>query len=65
MADQTFAARGGWPVILGTLMEGGDLDADTARVIASRERDAVRGRQLLGQEAALQLDRHLVLALLA
>ena len=27
-----FAARGGWPVILGTLMEGGDLDADTARV---------------------------------
>ena len=32
MADQTFAARGGWPVILGTLMEGGDLDADTARV---------------------------------
>ncbi len=32
MADQTFAARGGWPVILGTLLEGGDLDADTARV---------------------------------
>lgn len=32
MADQTFAAHGGWPVILGTLMEGGDLDADTARV---------------------------------
>ena len=32
MADQGFAARGGWPVILGTLMEGGDLDADTARV---------------------------------
>jgi len=32
VADQTFAARGGWPVILGTLMEGGDLDADTARV---------------------------------
>ena len=32
MADQGFAAHGGWPVILGTLMEGGDLDADTARV---------------------------------
>jgi anthranilate phosphoribosyltransferase len=32
VADQTFAARGGWPVILGTLMEGDDLDADTARV---------------------------------
>ena len=32
MADQTFAARGGWPVVLGTLMEGADLDADTARV---------------------------------
>ena len=32
MADQTFAARGGWPVILGTLLEGGDLDADTARL---------------------------------
>jgi anthranilate phosphoribosyltransferase len=32
VADQTFAARGGWPVILGTLLEGGDLDADTARV---------------------------------
>ena len=32
MADQTFAARGGWPVVLGTLMEGDDLDADTARV---------------------------------
>jgi anthranilate phosphoribosyltransferase len=32
MADQGFAARGGWPVVLGTLMDGGDLDADTARV---------------------------------
>ncbi len=32
MADTSFAARGGWPVILGTLMEGDDLDADTARV---------------------------------
>ena len=33
MADPGFATRaGGWPVILGTLMEGGDLDADTARV---------------------------------
>jgi anthranilate phosphoribosyltransferase len=32
VADQTFAARGGWPVVLGTLMEGDDLDADTARV---------------------------------
>ena len=32
MADQAFAARGGWPVILGTLLEGGDLDAGTARV---------------------------------
>ena len=32
MGDQGFAARGGWPVMLGTLMEGGDLDADTARV---------------------------------
>jgi anthranilate phosphoribosyltransferase len=31
MADQGFAERGGWPVILGTLMEGGDLDGDTAR----------------------------------
>ena len=27
-----FARRGGWPVILGTLLDGGDLDADTARV---------------------------------
>ncbi len=32
MADQGFAGRGGWPVILGTLLDGGDLDADTARV---------------------------------
>ncbi len=27
-----FAAHGGWPVILGTLMEGGDLDGETARL---------------------------------
>ncbi len=32
MADGDFLAKGGWPVILGTLMEGGDLDAGTARV---------------------------------
>jgi anthranilate phosphoribosyltransferase len=32
MADQGFAAHGGWPVVLGTLLEGGDLDGDTARV---------------------------------
>src|SRR5688572_28786480 len=32
MGDTTFVAKGGWPVILGTLMEGADLDADTARV---------------------------------
>jgi anthranilate phosphoribosyltransferase len=32
VADQSFAGHGGWPVILGTLLEGGDLDADTARV---------------------------------
>jgi anthranilate phosphoribosyltransferase len=31
MGDTTFVAKGGWPVILGTLMEGADLDADTAR----------------------------------
>lgn len=31
MADLSFAAHGGWPVVLGTLMEGGDLDADQAR----------------------------------
>ena len=31
MADLGFAAHGGWPVVLGTLMEGGDLDADVAR----------------------------------
>ena len=32
MADGDFMAKGGWPVILGTLLEGGHLDADTARV---------------------------------
>ncbi len=32
MGDTSFLAKGGWPVILGTLMDGGDLDADTARV---------------------------------
>jgi anthranilate phosphoribosyltransferase len=32
VADHSFAGHGGWPVILGTLLEGGDLDADTARV---------------------------------
>ncbi len=31
MADLGFAAHGGWPVVLGTLMEGGDLDGDVAR----------------------------------
>jgi anthranilate phosphoribosyltransferase len=31
MGDTTFVAKGGWPVILGTLMEGADLDADTAQ----------------------------------
>ena len=28
MADLSFAAHGGWPVVLGTLMEGEDLDGD-------------------------------------
>jgi anthranilate phosphoribosyltransferase len=32
MADGDFMAKGGWPVILGTLLEGGHLDGDTARV---------------------------------
>src|SRR3990170_4168588 len=32
MADLTFAQHGGWPVILGTLMEGGPLTRDQARV---------------------------------
>ena len=31
MADLGFAEHGGWPVVLGTLMEGGDLDASQAR----------------------------------
>jgi anthranilate phosphoribosyltransferase len=31
MADLSFAAHGGWPVVLGTLMEGGDLDTEVAR----------------------------------
>ncbi len=31
MADLGFAAHGGWPVVLGTLMEGDDLDGDVAR----------------------------------
>jgi anthranilate phosphoribosyltransferase len=31
MADLGFAAHGGWPVVLGALMEGGDLDGDVAR----------------------------------
>jgi anthranilate phosphoribosyltransferase len=31
MADLGFAEHGGWPVVLGTLMEGGDLDAAQAR----------------------------------
>jgi anthranilate phosphoribosyltransferase len=31
MADLGFVEHGGWPVVLGTLMEGGDLDADQAR----------------------------------
>lgn len=31
MADLTFAQHGGWPVILGTLMEGGQLTRDQAR----------------------------------
>jgi anthranilate phosphoribosyltransferase len=30
MADLGFAAHGGWPVVLGTLMEGGDLDGEVA-----------------------------------
>ncbi len=30
MADLGFAAHGGWPVVLGTLMEGGDLDSEVA-----------------------------------
>ena len=42
MADQGFAAHGGWPVILGTLMEGGDLDADTARVTMAEILDGRR-----------------------
>jgi anthranilate phosphoribosyltransferase len=31
MALPSFATHGGWPVVLGTLMEGGDLDGDVAR----------------------------------
>jgi len=31
MGDLGFAEHGGWPVVLGTLMEGGDLDAAQAR----------------------------------
>src|SRR5688572_30105282 len=31
MAPPSFATHGGWPVVLGTLMEGGDLDGDVAR----------------------------------
>ena len=31
MGDLGFVEHGGWPVVLGTLMEGGDLDADQAR----------------------------------
>ena len=31
MADLTFAQHGGWPVILGNLMEGGSLTRDQAR----------------------------------
>jgi anthranilate phosphoribosyltransferase len=31
MADLGFAAHGGWPVVLGTLMDGDDLDGDVAR----------------------------------
>ncbi|MDP1819338.1 MAG: anthranilate phosphoribosyltransferase [Acidimicrobiales bacterium] len=32
MADQGFAEHGGWPVILGSLMEGGTLTREQARV---------------------------------
>jgi anthranilate phosphoribosyltransferase len=32
MADLTFAGHGGWPVVLGTLMDGGSLDRSVARV---------------------------------
>ena len=32
MADLSFAAHGGWPVVLGTLMEGEDLDGTVAHV---------------------------------
>jgi anthranilate phosphoribosyltransferase len=35
MADLTFAQHGGWPVILGTLMEGGPLTRDQARTTMS------------------------------
>ena len=31
MGDHAFAAHGGWPVVLGTLMEGGSLERDVAR----------------------------------
>jgi anthranilate phosphoribosyltransferase len=31
MADRSFAGHGGWPVVLGTLLEGGDLDGEVAR----------------------------------
>lgn len=31
MGDLGFAEHGGWPVVLGTLMDGGDLDAAQAR----------------------------------
>lgn len=31
MAEHTFAEHGGWPVVLGTLMEGGSIDRELAR----------------------------------
>jgi anthranilate phosphoribosyltransferase len=31
MADQTFQSHGGWPVVLGTLLDGGSLDREVSR----------------------------------
>ena len=31
MGDQDFASHGGWPVVLGTLMDGGSLDREVSR----------------------------------
>jgi anthranilate phosphoribosyltransferase len=64
MADGDFLARGGWPVILGTLMEGGDLDADTARVTMAEILDgAASPAQIAAFIVALRLEGETVVEL--